>query len=246
MENNNAKNMKKFRKPLVIVAMVLMVALVCGMGAMTYSKYISSAEQNDVTATAAQWGIVITANADDLFATDYSDDNADTYATKVANGVAVNAAASGDIVAPGTTGSMTISVDGVTEVRARLVIDLNFESHIYYESYYPIEWALTKTAPTESDWKPYQNISDVGIDIEAGTTVNEDYIFSWRWKFESSHDKEDTIIGAYAAGKTDLESINDVLGPSRALATFDNTKIGSTLMFDLTVTVEQIQTETTP
>ena len=61
---NKTRNNK--RKPLLVVALVLMVALVLGMGAMTYSRYISTAEMDDgkTTATVAKWGYVVTINAD--------------------------------------------------------------------------------------------------------------------------------------------------------------------------------------
>ena len=47
---------RKNKKMLVAVAMILMIALVAGMGAMTYSKYITSGTTGEQTATAAKWG----------------------------------------------------------------------------------------------------------------------------------------------------------------------------------------------
>ena len=52
MEKKNRKN----RKPLIVVAMLLMVALVVGLGAMTYSRYVSSFNSGTQQATAAKWG----------------------------------------------------------------------------------------------------------------------------------------------------------------------------------------------
>ena len=237
----NEKNKKLF----IIVAMVLMVSLVVGMGAMTYSRYISSAQINDTTATAAQWGIVITASTDGLFSKDYTDDNSDTYATKVnENGVAVHATASaGNVVAPGTSGSTSIVINGITEVKARLSLDLTFDSDIHYDTYYPIQWALVEGtgAPEDGDWKASSALSDVTLDIDAGTNLNnKTYTLYWRWAFENGeNNKYDTAIGAYAAGKTTLDAINSVLGPVNALNTLG--EISSTLQFDLVVTVEQVQ-----
>lgn len=234
------------KKSLVIIAMVLMVALVVGMGAMTYSRYVSSAQVNDTTATAAQWGIVITANTDGLFSKDYTKDGGSAYATKVAsNGVAVHATASANnVVAPGTTGSTTIVINGITEVKAQLALDINFDSDIHYgTTYYPIQWALVEgnAAPEEGDWKASADLSDVTLDIEAGTNLNnKTYKLYWRWAFDNGeNNKYDTVIGAYAAGKTTLDAINSVLGPANALDSLD--EISSTLKFDLTVTVEQVQ-----
>ena len=61
----------KNKKFLVIIATVLMACLVVGMGAMTYSRYISTTELPAQSATAAKWGYVITADASNLFGSDY-------------------------------------------------------------------------------------------------------------------------------------------------------------------------------
>ena len=81
--------MKKFmknKKLLTILAMVLMVSLVVGMGAMTYAKYVSNYDGGSGTATAAKWGFVVTANTDNLFGTQYKSDDSDTYATVTETG----------------------------------------------------------------------------------------------------------------------------------------------------------------
>ena len=62
------------KKSLVIIAMVLMVALVVGMGAMTYSRYVSTTDVPAQNATAAKWGFVVTANTSGLFGDAYSFD----------------------------------------------------------------------------------------------------------------------------------------------------------------------------
>ena len=55
------------KKHLTIVAVVLMVALVVGMGAMTYARYISSYDSGEQIATAAKWGFVVNADTTNLF-----------------------------------------------------------------------------------------------------------------------------------------------------------------------------------
>lgn len=255
MENNNTKNMKKFRKPLVIVAMVLMVALVCGMGAMTYSKYISSAESNNNTATAAKWGFVVTANANNLFSTDYTLGGGATHATKVAdNGVAVNA--TNITLAPGTSGYLIINVEGKAEVRARLSIDINITKELGYDNggtgdYFPIKWAFTASADTPtSGWKSSGELgtSLVGADIEAGVTPAQTaYYLHWCWDFETgandgekaTNNRHDTIIGA-KANNSSLIEVNKVLGA--APTTQDELdKYSETLTFSVSATIEQIQ-----
>ena len=63
----------KGKKFLTMAATSLMACLVAGMGAMTYSKYITSDNTGTQQATAANWGFVVTVNADDLFASSFDD-----------------------------------------------------------------------------------------------------------------------------------------------------------------------------
>ena len=60
---NKTKNKKLF----MVVAIVLMLGLVAGMGAMTYSRYATKYDAPPQSATAAKWGFVVTANAENLF-----------------------------------------------------------------------------------------------------------------------------------------------------------------------------------
>ena len=110
---------RKSKKLLVVVAVILMLGLVVGMGAMTYSRYVTSGSTAQ-TATAAKWGFVVTVSADDLFASDYTKADGASLATKATGtGVAVHASTTGtNLVAPGTTGSMTITISGSAEVLA--------------------------------------------------------------------------------------------------------------------------------
>ena len=54
--------MKK-RSLFIVVAMVLLLAVVLGMGGTTFAKYITSKDVPVESATVAKWGYVITANA---------------------------------------------------------------------------------------------------------------------------------------------------------------------------------------
>lgn len=224
MENNNTKNMKKFRKPLVIVAMVLMVALVVGMGAMTYSRYISTTDVPEQTATAAQWGFVVTANTSELFGDAY---NYDTGVSKInpnygASGLNIKANAENKlIVAPGATGSMSITIDGKAEVLAKLGIKLQkagsdplevtssttedqinaYISDIAFDTYAPIKWTLKNGASTlVEDGTLAAAIKAIGQNagtIEPNTTKEDAYELSWEWTFtvDGATDTKDTIIG---------------------------------------------------
>ena len=62
------------KKFLTVMAMVLMVAMVVGMGTMTYARYVTSASMtNPESATAAKWGYVLSINSENLFGKQYED-----------------------------------------------------------------------------------------------------------------------------------------------------------------------------
>lgn len=216
-------NNKKMKKCILAICMGLMIALVCGMGAMTYSKYVTKTDNGTQQATAAKWGFVITANTDKLFGTDYIKETGASSATVVTeNGVAVKASSTANVVAPGTSGSMSIAINGSAEVRAKLTISMTSTSDIFYDGYYPIKWTIGENT--------YDNLAALSAalnednTIEAGSTVDKNITISWAWAFEGQDDASDTMIGLL----------------SKDEATTDK-EYSLTLSFDLSITVEQIQ-----
>lgn len=242
---------KLTKKHLIIVSVVLMVALVVGMGAMTYSRYASSYNSGTQTATAAKWGFVVTADATNLFPTDYTLAGGQTYATKADDGVAVDASAA--TLAPGTTGYVSIAVNGTAEVRAQLTIALNVTSQVgYADTYLPIKWALTESDATPTEWKTLEavvaEIEDKNKIIEAGAYVTGSYYIHWCWDFETGssvdekavNNRHDTIIGAKSAHRDDLNKINETVGGA-AITAEELAKYNNVLTFSLTANIEQIQ-----
>lgn len=262
---------RKNKKMLVAVAMVLMIALVAGMGAMTYSKYITSGKTGEQTATAAKWGFVVTVNAENLFASDYKKDGANAVAKVDGSGnVVVNGTGTAKVVAPGTKGSMTINISGSAEVNAQLTIALAKDTtikEIKYDDYYPIKWTLDDGSTT----KEYDTLTEaIGAlttttqVLAAGSTYNKDYTLSWEWPLvtataglnTTNRDVEDSLIGYKAAGIpwNDIvdpaqKGINGTyvgdyqLGTDASVATNYNsdTAIVTTMSFSLVVSVEQTQ-----
>lgn len=241
---------RKSKKALIIVAIALMAALVVGMGAMTYSKYITTGASS-ATATAAKWGFVVTANAQDLFGSDYTKNGA--TATKVASGgVAVSASESGLTLAPGTSGSMNITVNGTAEVLAQLTFAISQTSLIGIdytegEDYYPIKWTLKKNgvavdgASNASFADLASEVANQSSKIAIGGSLSDTYTIEWVWALDDNNDAKDTLIGMQAHyesledgdDKTNYETIlNGVKGEAT---------VESTLSFTLSVTVKQIQ-----
>ena len=207
---------QKQKKILVVAAIALMIALVSGMGAMTYARYITSSQVPAEQATAAKWGFVVTADTSNLFSSDYTLNG--TYATPVTTntGVAVNAYADTKLVAPGTSGSMTVTVSGVAEVRARLTLkSLRKDNQKDYldisipagtdpidgarKKYNPVKWTLSKKVGDDAA----QYVTDaINVDLEtlltafesestdipAGSSISVVYTISWKWDFNAEND----------------------------------------------------------
>ena len=251
------KKKRKNRKPLIVVAMLLMVALVVGMGAMTYSRYVSSFNSGEQTATAAKWGFVVNANTTKLFGTQYGEDNTDNKATVDETGnIVVKASADGKVVAPGTTGSMTFSISGTAEVRAQLTVDVTVISEIAYGSYLPIKWTLTTggtpvgTANNTSLADVLSSLETTPVPIAPGTSIatGGDYVLTWEWAWSDveSDNINDTIIGIASTGTYDDTTKSIRLADGSTFGEVVTTQgafdaIETTLAFELSIKLEQIQ-----
>ena len=240
-------NKKKF---VMITAMFLMIALVIGMGAMTYARYTTTKETGAQSATAAKWGIVLTVNTTNLFDKNYDNGTAVTADDNTGDVVTT---ADNMIVAPGTSGSMTIAINGSAEVLSQLKITAEgtTEEIFFGSDYYPVKWTLTN----KNDDKLVENkkLSDVinyltttasSTKWNAGTNIDEVYTISWDWAIgdagDSADNQKDTAIGILAQSgdpaKT-VSDVNNILG-----TTFEvNTTFNCEISFQLKVTVEQIQ-----
>ena len=257
----------KSKKLLATVAVGLMISLVAGMGAMTFARYISSGNHAD-TATAAKWGYVVNLNANNLFSTDYVKGTGD-YSVPTAdnNGVAINAA--NRSLAPGASGSMTVSISGKAEVLAELVISLDITSDIHLgNDYYPIKWSLA-TQTGEGTLVPVAGAQDLKLDafkaklasisqkLTVGTELDVKYVISWKWDFNDGDtdaaieaSMKDTLIGYKSQGFSYAE-LEDAIAPDMETyqdkiteAEYTNEGyeyISCTLAFTFTATVQQIQ-----
>lgn len=241
-------NKKKF---VMITAMFLMIALVIGMGAMTYARYTTTQDTNQQTATAAKWGVVITVTADKLFDKTY--DNKVVATTNPNNDVIASAETTGNVVAPGTSGSMTITINGLTEVRAKLSFtEEGTTSDIYLDDYYPVKWSLTlNESAIDLDDNDGSDITSGTLEqlvakltektYNAGTSIDDTYTISWEWDLDTGNDDnekaqnsvKDTAIGMLANG-TSLDEVNTDLSTNYNASSH-------TISFQLKVTVEQIQ-----
>ncbi|MBQ4135839.1 MAG: hypothetical protein IJD73_02100 [Clostridia bacterium] len=250
---------KLTKKHLVVVSVVLMVALVVGMGAMTYAKYVSSYDAGTYTATAAKWGFVVTANADNLFGEKYASNGTgnDKFATVTANDnkIVVKGSADATLVAPGTTGYLDITAQGQAEVAAQLNINISLaEDKIIGDGgdYKPLEWALVSGTTDLKDavWTTDPEALTTTAYYEPGQTSDVTYRLYWRWTFThgsteaeiAENNKKDTVIGAKVAATTEttLEDIKEITGLTTLTEAQYNAYV-TTLEFTATVAIEQVQ-----
>ena len=186
---------KNTKKTATVVGMFGLLGLVLGMGGSTFAKYYASADAAAATATVAKFGLVVNANATNLWGTQYK--AGDTTATVNGTGAVVVEGAS-SVVAPGTSGSATFTVSGVSEVKAQLSLSIDVVSEIHLDTYYPMKWTCGEQVGVK-----LADITDVTVDIPASSsTFTKEITLSWDWAF-TGHDTEDTILGQYANG-TDL------------------------------------------
>lgn len=193
---------KKGKKLVVLGAMAALLTLIGVSGSQTYAKYIESTTVGSTSATVAKWGFVQNTNIDNLFGKKYG--NVSGNIAKVVttdDGMVVNAVHSaGNVVAPGTSGYMTYSLDGISEVDFRVVFnddDATISDIALYdgstEAYLPLEWTLHIVVnSTSSVNETYtgslsQVLAKLGTySFNAGVSIDLDITLSWEWAFTSN------------------------------------------------------------
>lgn len=200
---------KKQKRTATIASMAALLAVVLGMGGQTFAKYIETHEATAQTATVAKWGLVANVQANDIFGSNYYDGPLAT--TAAGTTLVVDGTGDAKVVAPGTTGSMTFTVTGTAEVRAKMTVSLAGSTTVELKQggsvvYEPIKWTLTKddgistTVVAEN-----KNLADIttavsGVKeyIAPNTTLGTTYTLSWSWPFDGVNDTYDTHLGNIA------------------------------------------------
>ena len=251
---------KNNKKTAVIVALLLaLIALLC-FGGYTFSKYVTSGTGNG-TASVAKWGYTASVDTTKLFGKEYklAAANVSTVDGTGTINVKADTANERNLVAPGTAGSMTFTVGGKAEVRARLHMSLTPANDVVlkikktgdaaYTDYNPVKWTLKKGGATVAENVTLEVIADkvthdTAVSVSGDYEANEElatttYELSWAWAFEDatgsvldlSIDQLDTILGQMAAGVT---------GYTPAGYEIDVANSSMVLAFDLTIQVSQL------
>lgn len=173
---------KKTRAVIITAILLLLIAVVCLCG-ITFAKYITSKTVNTSNTTVAKWGFIVKANADNLFGAEYSKGEIKTDSTATAVDVAASFTdADATVVAPGTKGSMTFSIEGSAEVMARISVtaaagmkDVSLTYTKTGEStatvYNPIVWKLEESASESGSYTAVADLTGADLNADDGSTL---------------------------------------------------------------------------
>ncbi len=258
---NTQKNSNK--KSVFVIALLLLLVAVIGFGGYTMSKYISSKSDNG-TASVAKWGFTVDAKATNIFGTEYKYDTAaNTSISNSTTGTVITVKAAegntSNLVAPGTTGSMTFSIAGTAEVRSKIEVSLSGNDVVlkYRTSaneetpleYAPIKWTLKKKGETNAlvNNGSFKDLQDGLVGLNATVEANAnytnagEYTIEWAWAFDgtasnANADKLDTLLGMVA---TKAGATHDALTNEGFTEVVADTK--TAISFNLSVSVTQLQ-----
>ena len=160
---------KKGKKLVVLGAMAALLTLIGVSGSQTYAKYIESTTVKSTQATVAKWGFVQNTETGKLFGEDYGLDSGTLSSIEAVSGTNItisSVTADSNVVAPGSTGYMTYSIDGLAEVdfEVRFTVDDNKVYDILlddgiagHDDYLPLLWTVTYDATATSFVSPVHN-----------------------------------------------------------------------------------------
>lgn len=197
------KKTKTFISVAVICCAILMLSVI-GMG-FTLAKYVKTSNRDAEQASVAKFGVNLEWSGD-AFAKEYS---------TTGNGITVKSSAEGDKIAPGTTGTITLTVSGSSETAFNLKIDLteaysdNWKTASNGTEYHPITLSAKTTiddANIKTDTSDELEIVNVEgkktinvKNFEAGETVSGAITITWNWAFEGGNDTADTYMSTLDA-----------------------------------------------
>lgn len=230
-------NMKNTRRPLIILAMALLLTVVMVMSCVTFAKYIISTNEHTNSAKVAKWGWTVSADASNLFGEKYAAGDGTLSVVANEGTLVVSGRPGTNVVAPGTTGSMTFSIGGKAEVLSRITVEASGQDVVLKQDespvYYPVKWTLTKDGVAVSGCEnvalatiiAHIDAFDETVDANTVSSNEGDYELTWAWAWEANNDN-DTILGKIAnAGGASVDGYTADLTTSVAI----------------TITIEQVQ-----
>lgn len=229
-------NENKRKKVFLITTLLLALLLIFAFGTYSLSKYVSK-DEGSGTATIAKWGYEVKVDTTDLFDKEYKKAD-ESWATVNGEGEVVVKAATdneSNVIAPGTKGSMTISVTGNAEVAAKLAYNFGESAVPSYKisvqkagepektltyTYSPVVLTLQKYSDNTFG-TPSEDPVVTGLDkIEEklseqtyapGSEVNLYYQITWEWAFTKEGDLKPNEEGEDAFTLT-YDTLDTIIG----------------------------------
>lgn len=216
-QTQNAQK-KDNRKSIFVIGLLLLLVAVIGFGGYTLSKYVTEKNKGG-TASVAKWGFTVTSDANNLFGKNYkydTDKNSSVVTDDTAATLTVKASDTENRVAPGTTGSMTFTIKGSAEVKAKVAINMTVKKEVVLkytdgdatdvQEYKPVKWTLTKNNDNVDgavgvDLATIKTKLNAVADYAAGSAdINDVYTIEWAWAFEvdETTNELDTFLGKIA------------------------------------------------
>mgnify|MGYP004509090037 CR=1 FL=1 len=247
MRQTQNASKKDNRKSILVIGLLLLLVAVIGFGGYTLSKYVTKKSVQG-NATVAKWGLSVKADESKMFGSNYKFETANSVVTADNSSLTVKASsADRRLVAPGTTGSMDITIEGTAEVAAEITFGIKdgYQDVVLAyntdKKYNPIKWTLKKDGTAVTNGTNVTLAALVGLlknekitYTAAGTAPTTKYTIEWVWNFEvdDATNALDTLLANYANdNKNTTDGTNTVVA---ADTHYD-------LSFELVVTIAQLQ-----
>lgn len=221
MTQQKTKRKNNGKTAVIAVLLFALIAILC-FGGYTLSKYVTSSSDKGV-AQVAKWGYTLKADGSNLFGKNYKFDGVVSKATADTAGLTVKASGDYNVIAPGTTGSMTFKIEGRAEVKALIAMGIHPKKDVVLKLqkaggeeivYQPVKWTLKKNGVVVTGAEnttltevalTFHSDPVVGVK-EAGAVLAETtYELVWAWAFEGTENftgitvnELDTILGRRA------------------------------------------------
>lgn len=155
----------------------------------TLAKYVKTSSTPEEVGTVAKFGVTMSWTDNSAFEKTYTADTSNSVSTAVSGSV--------DKIAPGTTGSITLTLGGSSEVAFNLTLTLVEEYSANWkvsgesgaEAYNPIDITVTSTV-TGANVSLTHNKNGTSTlnvkDFEAGATISGTITITWNWAFEGN------------------------------------------------------------
>ena len=187
MDTEKNKNNKKGRRSFV-VALIILLLLTLFSGILLTDNLIDYVMEDDKE-------VMLQTNYDEyleLFEISYSND---------AGEVTVMGTDGQKVVAPGTSVEYTIRLRNTENIALDYILEPRVEFTSEYEI--PIEVRMIDEDMNyllgdATTWVPIADMNAVTAERTILKGESEEYIFQWRWVFESGNDEYDTLLGSSA------------------------------------------------